>query len=201
MVTNASGSINPDYSPGDIMIMRDHINLPGFTGNNPLVGLNDERFGIRFPAMSNAYDGPLRALLRRVAVDELKLTGIREGVYVCNMGPCYETVAECRLMRILGADSAGMSTTAEVIVARHDRRPMRVVGLSLITNCCVDRYWDDPDAEDENEHPCHESIVETAEKRADDLRLLVAEFIGRIELARETADDADEAAMSNGAGH
>ncbi len=131
IVTNAAGGVNAAYHPGDFMLIRDHINIPGMAGLNPLVGPNDERFGARFPPLAGAYDTTLRALARSVAATQPETT-LHEGVYVMVTGPSYETSAELRLLHTLGADAVGMSTVPEVVVARHMN--MRVLGLSLITN-------------------------------------------------------------------
>lgn len=131
IVTNAAGGINPAYSAGDFMLIRDHINLPGLAGMNPLVGANDERLGPRFPPLARAYDAELRALAHTVAVTQPEIT-LHEGIYAMVGGPSYETGAELRFLRTIGADAVGMSTAPEVIVARH--MGMRVLGLSLITN-------------------------------------------------------------------
>ncbi len=131
LVTNAAGALNAAYRPGDFMLIRDHINLPGLAGLNPLVGPNDERCGPRFPALATAYDPRLRQLARRAAaaVPDLRL---HEGVYVMVSGPSYETAAELRFLRQIGGDAVGMSTAPEVVVARH--MGLRVLGISLITN-------------------------------------------------------------------
>jgi len=131
IVTNAAGGVNPAYRPGDIMVIRDHINMPGLAGQNPLTGPNDERFGERFPPLADAYDAPLRALAHTVAAAVPGLA-LHEGVYTMVGGPNYETRAELKFLHRIGADAVGMSTVPEVIVARH--MGMRVLGLSLITN-------------------------------------------------------------------
>lgn len=131
IVTNAAGGLNPAYHPGDFMLISDHINLPGLAGANPLVGPNDERLGERFPPLARAYDAELRALARTVAAAWPEIT-LHEGVYVMVGGPSFETGAELRFLRMIGADAVGMSTAPEVVVARH--MGMRVLGLSLITN-------------------------------------------------------------------
>ncbi len=131
IVTNAAGGINPAYRPGDFMLISDHINLPALAGANPLLGSNDERFGPRFPPLAHAYDVSLRSLARSVAEKDSHLT-LHEGVYAMVSGPSFETGAELRFLRIVGADAVGMSTAPEVIVARH--MDMRVLGISLITN-------------------------------------------------------------------
>jgi purine-nucleoside phosphorylase len=126
LVTNAAGGVNPDFGPGTLMLIRDHLNL---MGRNPLVGPGAPGEP-RFPDMSVAYDADLRALARRTA-DELGIP-LEEGVYAAVSGPSYETPAEVRMIGLLGGDAVGMSTVPEVIVARA--RGMRVLGISLITN-------------------------------------------------------------------
>jgi len=131
IVTNAAGGLNPAYHPGDFMLISDHINMPGLAGANPLVGPNDERLGERFPPLARAYDAGLRTLAHTVATAWPEIT-LHEGVYAMVGGPSYETGAELRFLRMIGADAVGMSTAPEVVVARH--MGMRVLGLSLITN-------------------------------------------------------------------
>src|SRR3989440_13027877 len=131
IVTNAAGGVNALYRPGDFMLIRDHINMPGLAGANPLIGPNDQRFGERFPPLARAYDPALGALARSVAATQPETT-LHEGVYVMVTGPSYETGAELKFLHGIGADAVGMSTVPEVVVARHMR--MRVLGLSLITN-------------------------------------------------------------------
>jgi purine-nucleoside phosphorylase len=129
-VTNAAGGINLGFTPGDVMIIRDHINLIGMAGLNPLRGPNLGEFGPRFPDMSQAYDPELRSLARQVAVDE-KIP-FHEGVYICLAGPSFETPADVRFLRTIGVDAVGMSTVPEVTVARHGGT--RVLGLSGVSN-------------------------------------------------------------------
>jgi purine-nucleoside phosphorylase len=131
IVTNAAGGVNPAYRPGDFMLIRDHINMPGLAGANPLLGPNDERFGERFPALANAYSAQLRALAHSIAASSPEIM-LHEGVYTMVGGPNYETGAELRFLRAVGTDAVGMSTVPEVVVARH--AGMQVLGLSLITN-------------------------------------------------------------------
>jgi purine-nucleoside phosphorylase len=130
VVTNAAGAIHPDFLPGDVMLITDQVNLIGMAGLNPLRGPNLAEFGERFPDMSQPYDREFFTLARRVASDE-HLT-LREGVYVCLAGPSFESPADLRFLRGIGADAVGMSTVPEVVVARHGR--MRVLGLSGISN-------------------------------------------------------------------
>jgi purine-nucleoside phosphorylase len=127
ILTNAAGGINTAFAPGDLMVIDDHINL---LGSNPLVGPNDERFGVRFPDLTHVYS----PRLRRVADDTAAAQGIalRHGVYAACHGPSYETPAEVRCLRLIGADAVGMSTVPEAIVARH--MGIEVLGISCITN-------------------------------------------------------------------
>ncbi|MFC0214261.1 purine-nucleoside phosphorylase [Paenibacillus chartarius] len=127
IVTNAAGGINENYQVGDLVILKDHLNL---TGRNPLIGPNDNALGVRFPDMSEAYSKRLRTLAHRVA--ERQGLGLQEGVYVGLMGPSYETPAEIRMLRILGGDVVGMSTVPEVIAARHSG--IEVLGFSCVSN-------------------------------------------------------------------
>ncbi len=130
LVTNAAGAINPDYSPGDLMLITDHINMIGMGGLNPLRGPNMDDLGPRFPDMSQAYDRKLIQLTREVASD--KGIHMQEGVYVGLAGPSFETPADLRFLRAIGADAVGMSTVPEVTVARHGGT--RVLGISGISN-------------------------------------------------------------------
>jgi purine-nucleoside phosphorylase len=127
IVTNAAGGVNTSYKPGDLMLISDHIN---FMGMNPLRGPNVAELGVRFPDMSEAYPESLRSVARRVAADQG--LALQEGVYLALSGPTYETPAEIRAFRVLGADAVGMSTVPEVIAASHMQIP--VLGISCITN-------------------------------------------------------------------
>jgi purine-nucleoside phosphorylase len=130
IVTNAAGGVNPEFQPGDVMLITDNLNLMGMTGANPLFGPNIDELGTRFPDMSQAYDRGYQDLTRRVA-RESNLT-LREGVYAGLSGPSFESPADLRFLRLAGADAVGMSTVPEVIVARHGG--MRVLGFSGISN-------------------------------------------------------------------
>ena len=139
VLTNAAGGVNPEFDPGDVMLISDTINL---SGENPLLGPNLDRFGPRFLAMADAWDADLRALARAAA--ERAAVSLREGVYLMLSGPAYETRAELRMLRLLGADAVGMSTVHELLVARH--MGVRVLGFSLVTNKAT------PDMEGEVTH-------------------------------------------------
>ncbi|MBA2879076.1 purine-nucleoside phosphorylase [Anoxybacillus kamchatkensis] len=159
IVTNAAGGVNESFEPGDLMIISDHINN---MGGNPLIGPNDAALGVRFPDMSEAYSKRLRQLAKDVA-NEIGLR-VREGVYVANTGPAYETPAEIRMIRVMGGDAVGMSTVPEVIVARHGG--MEVLGISCISNMAAG-ILDQP--------LTHDEVIETTEKvKADFLRFVKA---------------------------
>jgi purine-nucleoside phosphorylase len=146
IITNAAGAIHPEYQQGALVLIRDHINLQG---QNPLVGHNDERFGLRFPDMSHAYSSVFRETARKVGQNIGQQ--LREGIYAALLGPSYETPAEIRFLRTIGADMVGMSTVPEVIAARH--AGMEVLGISCITNTAAGLL----------EHPLdHAEVVETA---------------------------------------
>jgi len=130
IVTNAAGGVNPAFTPGDVMLITDNLNLIGMTGQNPLIGPNIDELGLRFPDMSQAYDRALCDLARNIAKRE-KIP-LHEGVYAGLSGPSFESPADLRFLRLIGTDSVGMSTVPEVIVARHGG--MRVLGLSGISN-------------------------------------------------------------------
>jgi purine-nucleoside phosphorylase len=150
ILTNAAGGMSPEMKAGDLMVITDHINLTGMVGHNPLWGPNDESLGPRFPDMTQAYDPELRTLAKKVAAD----AGIplREGVYVSLAGPSFETPAELRFLRTIGADAVGMSTAPEVVVARH--AGLRVLAVSGISN--IVRMEADPHTK-----TTHEEVLET----------------------------------------
>ncbi len=161
-VSNAAGGVNYDFKVGDLMVITDHINhLP-----NPLVGPNMEEFGPRFPDMTRPYDPVLRAKAFEIA-DELGIT-LKQGVYFAGTGPSYETPAEYKYFRLIGADVVGMSTIPEVIVARHSSIP--VFGISVVTNEAHDDYAEDyvNDADD---------VVVAADAAADKMTSIFTELI------------------------
>lgn len=130
VITNAAGAVNPDFNPGELMLLSDHLNLLGMAGHNPLMGPNIVEFGPRFPDMSQIYDRELRRIVRSVA-DKNEII-LQEGVYVCLAGPSFESPADLRFLHGVGVDAVGMSTVPEAIVARHSG--IRVVGISGISN-------------------------------------------------------------------
>ncbi len=129
-ITNAAGAVHPDFEPGNLMLILDHINLLGMAGLNPLRGPNLDDYGPRFPDMSQTYDRELIAMARKVAGEEG--VPLDEGVYICLAGPSFETPADLRFLRSIGVDAVGMSTVPEATVARHGG--LRVVGISGISN-------------------------------------------------------------------
>jgi purine-nucleoside phosphorylase len=161
VVTNAAGGVNVAFKPGDLMVITDHLNLSGY---NPLVGPNDDRMGPRFPDMTTAYPTALQAQLLNSAQNvgvELK-----QGVYAVLAGPSYETPAEIRMLRIIGADAVGMSTVPEVIAARH--MGVQVAGISCITNLAAGIG---------NKPLSHEEVAETAHRVKDIFRRLLENFL------------------------
>jgi purine-nucleoside phosphorylase len=163
ILTNAAGAINPEYEQGSLVLIRDHINLQG---TNPLVGPNDQRFGPRFPDMTTAYWRPYR----EIAQEEARRLGqtMREGVYAALLGPSYETPAEIRFLRTIGADLVGMSTVPEVIVAQQ--MGLKVLAISCVTNTAAG-IVDEP--------LNHEKVLETAEGVRNELGPLLRAIIRR----------------------
>ncbi len=161
IVTNAAGGLNMTYRPGELMIIRDHINLVGMAGLNPLRGPNLEAFGPRFPGMNGAYDPKLRETAQEIALK----AGIpcHQGVYICLAGPSFETPADVRFLRLIGADAVGMSTVPEVITARHSG--MRVLGISGITNALIGEEGAPP--------PNHEEVLEAGKRLVPRLETVV----------------------------
>ncbi len=164
VLTNAAGGVRTDLAPGELMRITDQLNL---TGRNPLVGPNDERLGPRFPDLTDAYDPALAELLDRAAAEAG--IGLRSGVYAQLLGPSYETPAEIRMLRLLGADAVGMSTALEAIAARH--AGLRVAGLSCITNLAAGLA----------QRPLsHAEVSETAARVEGDFARLLDAFVARI---------------------
>jgi purine-nucleoside phosphorylase len=165
LITNAAGGLNPLFKAGDIMVIRDHINL---TGSNPLVGSNNDDWGNRFPDMSRVYDTGLADIARSIG------TGmgidIKQGVYAGLMGPSLETPSENRYLQTIGADAVGFSTIMEVVAAVHSE--MKILGLSIITN------MNNPDRP---EPTTVESVLEVAGKTAPNLTRIIQKVIERID--------------------
>ena len=160
-VTNAAGGINLAFQPGDLMAMTDHLNLAGY---NPLIGPNDERLGPRFPDMSHAYDPLYLGVLKTAAAAEQ--VDLKQGVYVSLAGPSYETPAEIRMLRTMGADAVGMSTVPEVIVAAH--MGVKVTGISCITNLAAGIG---------QQKLSHDEVAETANKVKGTFMSLLGRFL------------------------
>jgi purine-nucleoside phosphorylase len=161
ILTNAAGGVNKAFNPGDFMLIADHIN---FTGTNPLIGENIDELGPRFPDMSEAYDAGMRKIALEVA--RRKNIPLHEGVYMCFCGPSYETPAEIRMCRALGADAVGMSTVPEAIVARH--MGIRTLGISCITNMAAGIL---------PQQLIHQEVLDVAGKAQDKLVTLLKEII------------------------
>lgn len=172
IVCNAAGGINRDFKVGDFMLMKDHIGLPILAGQNPLRGPNDERFGPRFVNMSDVYSLRLRKLARSVAEEEGLSHFIREGVYLMASGPCYETPAELRYFRTVGADVVGMSTVPEAIAARHCG--MEVLGMSMVTNACIMEN-------DIEQKTNHEEVLATGKRQGSAMCKLIAKIVQKID--------------------
>jgi len=162
IVSNAAGGLNPNFACGDIMVIDDHINL---LNRNPLIGVNDDQLGPRFPDMSAPYDRRLGD--RALAIARRHDFVCHRGVYVAMLGPTYETRAEIRFLRYIGGDAAGMSTVPEAIVAAH--AGLRVLGLSTITNVC---------SPDKRVTTSGHEVIATAETARDKLRAIVTGIVG-----------------------
>jgi len=175
VVTNAAGGLDPALRPGEIVILADHIFLPGLAGANPLVGWSDPGAGPRFFSMAAAYDRPLRRLAAAAAA-ELGLEA-REGVYAMVGGPSFETPAEARFLRAIGATVVGMSTAPEVVVARH--LGMRVLGLALVTNVVVTDVLVTDDARGPEPADVHAEVLDVAAAAAGPLGALVEWVVDR----------------------
>jgi purine-nucleoside phosphorylase len=164
ILTNAAGGINRSYGQGALVLIRDHINLQGVS---PLVGPNDERFGLRFPDMTYAYDRGYRGIAKEEAA-KLRI-GLEEGVYAALPGPSYETPAEINYLRIIGADLVGMSTVAEVIAARHMQ--IKVLAISCVTNMAAG-ILDQP--------LTHQEVMETGERVRASFEALLKAVLPRV---------------------
>lgn len=191
IVTNACGGLQPQHKVGDLMIINDHLSLPGMVGNNPLMGTNFESFGPRFPAVSDAYTYALRKLAFKAAFEVgIDQNDIREGVYAMVTGPSFETRVEARYLASIGADAVGMSTIPEVVVARH--AGIKVLGISLITNAVVRARGKDAklevlrelgltkemETEEDTEKTFanHAEVLETSARRSNDMQRMVIRF-------------------------
>jgi purine-nucleoside phosphorylase len=166
IVTNAAGGLNPGFRAGDFMLITDHINMLGWGGQNPLIGPNDPQLGPRFPAMNPAYDPDLLKIAEEAAI--ACNVEVRRGVYIVLAGPNYETRAELKALRMLGADAVGMSTVPEVLVARHSG--MKVLGISNITNMAL---------ADSDEPVNHEEVLQVAEESRPGFVKLMREIVRR----------------------
>jgi purine-nucleoside phosphorylase len=162
IITNACGGLNPAFKAGDLMVISDHINL---MAANPLRGINDDRLGPRFPDMVGTYTEELRKIAHEVDGD------LREGIYVAVAGPNFETPAELRMLRGLGADAVGMSTVPEVLVARH--QGMRILAISTVTDMATG-------IPGQIEHVTHEQVLEVAERAGKRLARVVTEVVARL---------------------
>jgi purine-nucleoside phosphorylase len=177
ILTNAAGSVRTSLKQGSLMLIRDHIN---FMGVNPLRGANDERFGPRFPDMTNVYDSQLQQIAMKQALqiaqerfesgkDSELQHFLRRGVYTALSGPCYETPAEIHMLRQLGADAVGMSTVPEAIAARH--QGMKILGISCITNLAAGMS---------DEPINHDEVMETGARVADIFKELLRRIIPKL---------------------
>lgn len=164
ILTNAAGGINLGYSQGALVLLRDHINLQG---TNPLIGANDDRFGVRFPDMTHAYSRAFREIAREEAAKQSLM--LHEGVYAALLGPSYETPAEIEYLRRIGADLVGMSTVAEVIAARH--MGLHVLAISCVTNMAAG-ILDQPLS--------HAEVMETGERVKTTFEALLRAVLPRI---------------------
>lgn len=164
IITNAAGAVNSEFSPADLMLISDHINL---MGANPLIGENDDTLGVRFPDMSEIYKNELRKLAKTCA-GELGFT-LQEGVYAACSGPSYETPAEIRFLRTIGADAVGMSTAPEAIVANYCG--INVLGISCITNYA---------AGEKNNKLSHNEVIETSKKAKEKFNSLLIKFLEKL---------------------
>lgn len=172
LLTNAAGGLNQSYKTGDIMLLKDHIDLPGLTGECVLIGKNDDRFGPRFLATNGTYDTDLRQKFLRVATELGHGDLMKEGIYIMIGGPTFSSSAEARVLRMFGADAVGMSTVPESVVGRHSG--MRILGLSLITDMV--------ELEDGSQFQVtHEDVLKTANERAQLMQKMFLKFVTLID--------------------
>ncbi|KAF7257915.1 hypothetical protein EG68_04616 [Paragonimus skrjabini miyazakii] len=171
LLSNAAGGLNRNLKLGDLVIIKDHISFPGLALKNVLIGPNDERFGTRFVATSDAYDVKLRRAFQTIVQQQGHSNIVHEGVYAHVGGPTYESPAENRMLLLMGADVVGMSTVPEVIVARH--AGIRVFAISLVTNVSVL-------SEETTEKANHQEVLDVANKRTETLSSLFTELIKQI---------------------
>nr|XP_022903031.1 uncharacterized protein LOC111415530 isoform X1 [Onthophagus taurus] len=179
IIINTSGGINQDYKIGDIMLVKDHINLQGFAGQNPLIGPNDERFGPRFIPMNKVYDKDLLGKAKKI-LDEIEFEGmIHEGVYATVSGPAYDTISENLFLKTCEIDAVGLTIIPEVLVAKHSG--MSIVAFSIIT---------DQEIVDENNDKefNHEEMIEICDKRTKQLNEFLEKFVKIAVLSKEEGD-------------
>ena len=169
ILTNAAGGVNPGFRAGDLMLIVDHLNFVGMAGQNPLIGPNASAFGTRFPSMTHTYARSLRKAALASA-QELRIT-LRQGVYAFLAGPNFETPAEVRYLRLVGADAVGMSTVPEALVAVH--AGIEVLGISTITNVAVDQL-------DSDKETSAEEVMETGGTVVPQLTALLTAVIRRM---------------------
>mmetsp|Transcript_15085 Transcript_15085/g.27162 ORF Transcript_15085/g.27162 Transcript_15085/m.27162 type:complete len:348 (-) Transcript_15085:158-1201(-) len=180
IVTNAAGGINPTFDVGDMMVIEDHINLPGLAGKHPLVGENDSELGVRFPAMSDCYYKPLRNLALKVG-SELGFGNMRRGTYVFVSGPTYESAAETKFLYAAGADAVGMSTIPETVVAHYCG--LKVLGVSLITNKSI------LCPNDSNVATHEEVLAATSGENEKRMKKLISEIVRRYDPKAPVSED------------
>lgn len=171
IITHAAGSLEQSWNLGDFMVLKDHLNFAMMSANSPLVGPNEDKFGPRFVPLSNAYNKDLQALAFEVAKEQGISSSVHSGVNAMFSGPCYETIAECRMAQMLGAHSVGMSVIPEVHVARHC--DVQVLAISMLTNIAVVDY-------ERNDVANHEEVLEIANKRAKTMETFVMGILEKL---------------------
>ncbi|GJQ76995.1 hypothetical protein Trydic_g15190 [Trypoxylus dichotomus] len=176
IISNAAGGLNENFSVGDVMLIKDHLNLMAFAGNNPLCGPNDEAEGPRFVVMNQAYDEDLILKAKQIWKHENLDGRLFDGVYSCVGGPNFETVAEVKMLKLVGVDAVGMSTVHEVLTARHCG--MHVLAFSIITNICVINDFEDNSLK-------HTEVMDVGKMREDGLKKFIVEMINYIAVNSE----------------